>query len=755
MVLERDGAIRRCNRAAIEIFGPSIQEPVAHLASLWTGESSGIAAALLDAAAHPCLVHLQTPAKALRDFTARVLPVSRDGQSYIVLQLFDSSGAPDSAPQQTPQVPEPKASIKTEPVSAPEPAPGPPVMLLLDSAPWPTLLVQQNGMILNANRAACHAFGASVEKTGVPFGTLWQPDNGQSVSDYLKQASPESQIIRLRLKSGVPAPFRAQVCRVGDNTVLVQFFFHVAAPASSSEPSAAPAVAPLIVDPAAPPAIQGENAAYKQKLDCAMQLARSVALDFNNALTSILGHTSLLLSRADASHPFHDSLAEIEKSAARATEIANDLASFTRQEKDSRVQAAGNLNLLLERAMQSFRTEHSDLAWSLQLEKKLCTATFDEAKMQQAIAKIIENAVESMKPSGRVSLTTSNLELTLPTRDRNAKLKAGNYIVAEIADTGAGISPEALPRIFEPFFTTKGRNHRGLGLAWVYGIITNHGGAVAVSSTIGAGTSVRLYLPANKKVISAARISNEDLRGKETVLMVDDEDLMLTMVQTVLSSYGYSVQTANSGQKALDILASKKVDVMITDLMMPGMDGNELTRNVLALSPANAHHLGQRLSQKPQGTGAGKLHAEAFQRSRPLAQGERSVVEQLTESQNSFHSIRSASRALPRKAKRAATHVQNNPLASASARTAPIQSHRPEDGRSAGATAASAAMTPNRRPPTVNSAPCSASTMRLSRAGLNPTAARSANSPRRSKMLRSTTAPRPAQPRTSPRPPRI
>jgi len=172
-------------------------------------------------------------------------------------------------------------------------------------------------------------------------------------------------------------------------------------------------------------------------------------------------------------------------------------------------------------------------------------------------------------------------------QDRNVKLNPGTYICVEISDNGPGISPEVLPRIFEPFFTTKGGKHRGLGLAWVYGIVTNHGGGVAVSSQAGAGASVRVYLPAEKRVVQDANVSTDNLNGTQTILMVDDEDLMLTMGQTVLSTFGYKVLTANSGQTALDIISKgdKTVDLVITDLVMPAMSGRELVERLRKISP--------------------------------------------------------------------------------------------------------------------------------------------------------------------------
>jgi CheY-like chemotaxis protein len=289
-------------------------------------------------------------------------------------------------------------------------------------------------------------------------------------------------------------------------------------------------------------------------------------------------------------HPWRASLIQVEKSAAKAAEIANDLGTFSRQEKEVRAQAAGNLNPLLERSVEFFQQNAGQEAvqWTLQLDRKLFAAKFDEAKMQQAFMKILENAVQALQDRGRITIQTRNIELAQGTQDRNAKLAAGAYVCVEISDNGSGIEPEVLPHVFEPFFTTKrGANHRGLGLAWVYGIVTNHGGGVAISSQPGVGTSVRVYLPAEKRIVRDHGLASDDLSGNQTILIVDDEDLLLTMGQTILSSYGYRVLTANGGQKALDVLAQKDltVDLVITDLVMPAMSGRELVEHIRKVSP--------------------------------------------------------------------------------------------------------------------------------------------------------------------------
>jgi CheY-like chemotaxis protein len=200
--------------------------------------------------------------------------------------------------------------------------------------------------------------------------------------------------------------------------------------------------------------------------------------------------------------------------------------------------------------------------------------------VQQALTKILENAVESfgVGNAGQIAVRTRNMELTEATQDRNVRLAAGHYVCVEIADSGAGIEEEAMPRIFEPFFTTKRPPHRGLGLALVYGIITNHGGGLAVSSQPGKGTSARVYLPAEKSRVHETTGTDKELHGSGTVLVVDDESLLLTMAETILSDFGYKVLTASSAQKALNLLAQpgSNVNLIITDLVMPGMGGREL-----------------------------------------------------------------------------------------------------------------------------------------------------------------------------------
>jgi CheY-like chemotaxis protein len=280
---------------------------------------------------------------------------------------------------------------------------------------------------------------------------------------------------------------------------------------------------------------------------------------------------------------------EVEKSAARAAEISNELGAFSQQEKQTKRISPGNLNAVATRCVEFFKNTHgAKVAWTLTLEKDLFASRFDEAKMQQALTKVLENAVEAVNGNGQVRVHTRNLELTTPTQDRNAKLTAGAYVCVEISDNGSGIESTNLSRVFEPFFTTKTPPHRGLGLALVYGIVTNHGGSIAISSDPGAGAAARIYLPAEKQLASQSSIPDAELHGTETILVVDDESMLLTMAETIFGDYGYKVVTSANGQKALAMLSrgDVKVDLLVTDLVMPAMSGRELIERARQLQPS-------------------------------------------------------------------------------------------------------------------------------------------------------------------------
>lgn len=467
----------------------------------------------------------------------------------------------------------------------------------LENASWPALLVDPSGGIRAASQGARNTFGQIITTRPALDQSIWSKENEQTPEQFFAsydQLCDTPYQMRFKGRDGSTASYQAHVCPLqvnGEGLFLLQIF---KAPASEAKgdpppPPASPQNGTAMLVRTETGTVMEVSVAHKQKLDCAMQLIRTVALDFNNALTSILGHSSLLLGKMETKHPLRGSLVEIEKSAQRAGEIANDLAAFSRQEKDTRAQSHGNLNDVIRRSVDLFKqTQAETIQWKLGLQNRPFSANFDEAKMQQAFIKILENAVQAMDNFGTIYVNTRNTEVNEPLKDGAIVLAPGAYVCLEIADTGKGIPPELLPRIFEPFFTTKKNlGHRGLGLAWVYGIVTNHGGSVAVTSEVEKGTFVRVYLPAQKKVVNDLTNDLADLNGTQTILMIDDEDLLLTMGEMVLTSYGYRVLTANSGQRALDIFAEKgkEIDLVITDLVMPNMSGRELIERLRRQTP--------------------------------------------------------------------------------------------------------------------------------------------------------------------------
>lgn len=566
LLLEEDGRIRRANQAARRVF--PLDQPASDLSTIWSPSNSGTPAALLateNAPAKP--LQFRTNGGKSAPFFAQLTRVAREGEKYLVLQLFKEPGG--TFPELKYSPPPPSLSSPAAHAPATE-------EFLLQNAPWPALLLDQAGKVLRSNAAAVRAFGSALEKGETTLDKFWPAANRGTATQFLSLApSEKAPALKFQLKGGITGSFLAQLCPTGAGNLCLQLL-PAAGPESSKSETAPPS-----------PQNADANQIHKQKLDCALQLARSVALDFNNALTSILGHTSLLLAKTDPGHAWRNSLVEIEKSAAKAAEIAADLAAFSRQEKETRAQVAGNLNTLLDRALDAFQASlAAPITISRHFERKLFAATFDEAKIQQALIKLLENAVEAIHGQGKISVQTRNIESSQPIEDRPAKLNPGNYVCVEITDTGQGIAPDIMPKIFEPFFTTKGAGHRGLGLAWVYGIVTNHGGGVAVSSQAG-GASVRVYLPGTGRIARETPAAPTDLTGTETILLVDDEDLLLTMGQMVLSSFGYTVLTANSGAKALEIFSNpaQKIHLVITDLVMPNMSGRELSDQILKMAP--------------------------------------------------------------------------------------------------------------------------------------------------------------------------
>lgn len=499
---------------------------------------------------------------------------------------------------------------------------------VLDGAKWPAMVIDLNGKVFTCNKTAIK----QLSRNGKAIGRLddvWTSENGCSAGEFLTRiGSTPISTFPLKLKTkkkGERKTYTAHVCHLAEQKtkqILVQFFPRKLSPTgttqvlsrddlgvaqtggnrSDSSVELPPVVQVNVSDsqaddsavlvkeppPAPPPEEPNLSTTEQHKLMCALQLTRTVAMDFNNALTSILGHTSLLLNKVNDDDPRRDSLEQIERSVERAAQVAFDLAAFSREEKDMFPAAAANMNKLIRRMVDQYKLKTPvGVQWRTSLDTKLRSATFAEPKMQQALEKILDNAIEAIGTEGSISVATKNREFGEESYEGYTKIPAGNYVCVEFNDSGIGIEEANLSKVTDPFFTTK-EGHRGLGMAWAYGLITNFSGCLVLNSETGQGTTVRVFLPAADMAAEELIDSEELLMGDQTVLIVDDEELLLTMGDMVLSSFGYKVLTAGNGRQALDLLATedaKDIDLVVTDLVMPHMDGYALIENLKQEKP--------------------------------------------------------------------------------------------------------------------------------------------------------------------------
>jgi len=327
-----------------------------------------------------------------------------------------------------------------------------------------------------------------------------------------------------------------------------------------------------------------------QRLESIGQLTGGVAHDFNNLLTVILGNAELLSDRL-GSDPDLKQLAELTQAAARrGAELTNRLLAFARRqalepESTDIARLVEGMKPLLRRSI----PEHIEIL--TQHENGLWPAEIDPTQLESALLNLALNARDAMEGGGLLTIETANVSLDEDSAAGLSELLPGDYVLITVSDTGKGIPRELMDRLFEPFFTTKEKGKgTGLGLAMVYGFVKQSSGHVRIYSEAGEGTTIRIYLPRAMQAQSASEAGGEaedDLRGHERVLVVEDDELVCGHAERLLQHLGYQVQTAASGDQALAILErDSSFDLLFTDVIMPGrLNGPELAREALRLQP--------------------------------------------------------------------------------------------------------------------------------------------------------------------------
>jgi two-component system cell cycle sensor histidine kinase/response regulator CckA len=324
-----------------------------------------------------------------------------------------------------------------------------------------------------------------------------------------------------------------------------------------------------------------------QKMESIGTLAGGIAHDFNNILMGIQGNASLMLLKIDSEHPNHEKIKNIEKYVQNGTALTKQLLGFARRGKY--LIKATDLNEIIDKSSSLFARTKKEIRIHTDLYEDLWTAEVDRGQIDQVLLNLYVNAWQAMSNGGDLYLQTENVIL-----DRSYikpyTVEPGRYAKISVSDTGVGIDKETQERIFEPFFTTKemGRG-TGLGLASVYGIIKSHGGYINVYSEKERGTVFTIYLPASAKEVLIDEEGSPAMliKGTGTILLIDDEKMILNVGLELLEELGYTVLSAMSGQEAIDVFQKDQdnIDLVIMDMIMPGMGGGETFDRLKEINP--------------------------------------------------------------------------------------------------------------------------------------------------------------------------
>ena len=443
-----------------------------------------------------------------------------------------------------------------------------------NNAPIGIAMVDQEGRIDNANSAFVGYVGAGVER-GIRIADLVAEDDRRAVEELLEG-------VRSGRLSGAPVDIR-----LARNTERVGQIY-----AARVDAGEGASLVVYLIDATEQKTLEIQFA-QSQKMQAVGQLAGGVAHDFNNLLTAIIGFCDLLLARHQAGDPSFADVVQIKQNANRAANLTRQLLAFSRRQTLrpkvlSLTDALAELQNLLARLL----TEKVEL--KIVHGRDLGLVKVDQNQLEQVVINLAVNARDAMPDEGgRLTIRTANVSEADSRALDHALMPHGEYVLIEVADTGHGIPKENLGKIFEPFYTTKDPSKgTGLGLSTVYGIVKQTGGFIFPYSTVGKGTTFRIYLPryvetaADRKQeeisLAAAPPEPSDLTGKGTILLVEDEDAVRTFAARALATRGYEVLQAESGEAALAVVDAYdgRIDLVVSDVVMPNMDGPTMAKEL-------------------------------------------------------------------------------------------------------------------------------------------------------------------------------
>ncbi len=365
-----------------------------------------------------------------------------------------------------------------------------------------------------------------------------------------------------------------------------------------------------------------ERLQRSQKMEALGTLAGGVAHDLNNVLGILVGYSELLIMGLPENNPMRDHAHQILRGGQRAAAIIQDLLTLAR--RGVAVSQIINLNSIISEFIESPEFEsiqslHPDVQVKTDLDKHLCNTKGSPVHLSKSVMNLLNNAMEAIPDKGLVTIKTENIYVDRPIRGYD-HTKEGEYVLLTVTDNGTGISQNDLNRIFEPFYTKKvmGRSGTGLGLAVVWGTVKDHDGYIDVTSEPGIGSTFSLYFPMSREQVTETDLphSIEEMQGKgEAILVIDDVEGQRNLAAQLLTNLGYEVVTAESGEKAIELVKAKKFDLLVMDMIMdPGIDGLETYIQILKHNPDQKAILVSGFSETERVKRAQQLGAGAYVR---------------------------------------------------------------------------------------------------------------------------------------------
>lgn len=325
---------------------------------------------------------------------------------------------------------------------------------------------------------------------------------------------------------------------------------------------------------------------HSQKMEAIGSLAGGIAHDFNNVLMGMQGNASLMLLNIDESHSHYIKIKNIERYVENGSSLTRQLLGFARGGR-SEVRAT-DLNELIKRTSSMFGRAKKEIKIHTNFLNEIWTVEVDQGQMEMVLLNLYINALHAMPEGGDLHLLSENVVIDKGPAG-NLKLKQGEYVKISAVDTGTGMDKEIQKKIFDPFFTTKEKGRgTGLGLASASEVIKNHGGIIDAYSEKGKGATFNIYLPASdKEVVQEKDLAWEIIKGTETILLVDDEEMIIEVNQEILKTLGYKTMIARSGKEAIEIYQNNKemINMVIMDMIIPGVSGKEFYDNLKKIDP--------------------------------------------------------------------------------------------------------------------------------------------------------------------------